>query len=257
MKRTTNQLRVCAIVAVALLPPGEVAAQVTILHSFAGGATDGKNPSGSLTLSGATLYAMTSTGGAAADGTVFQIGTDGTGFGLLHSFVSGLNDGRNPSGSLIQVGPAFYGMTQFGGSAGGGGTVFQINADGTGFGLLHRFVVGAADGVGPLGTLAQSGSTLYGMTPQGGAANLGTLFKVNADGTGLGLLHSFTNSPADGQTPSFSSLVVSGSTLYGMTAGGGTAGLARFSKSTPTAPGSTCCTLSFRSPAMAGHRPAL
>jgi uncharacterized repeat protein (TIGR03803 family) len=153
-----------------LLAVGPAAAQVTILHSFAGGAADGQNPTGALTASGSTLYGMTGTGGTAADGTIFKISTDGTGFGLLHSFVSGVNDGRNPTGSLVQSGSTLYGLTQGGGSAVNNGTVFQINADGSGFALVHRFVGGTADGVGPLGIPALSGSTLYGMTPQGGAA---------------------------------------------------------------------------------------
>src|SRR5947209_7486799 len=70
------RLRVrCAFAALAmLLPAGPAAAQVVILHSFTGGAADGKTPFGSLTLSGSTLYGMTAAGGTAGPGTVFQIG---------------------------------------------------------------------------------------------------------------------------------------------------------------------------------------
>ena len=42
------------------------------LYSFTGGA-DGGNPHGDLTLSGGTLFGMTSTGGANGDGTVFAL----------------------------------------------------------------------------------------------------------------------------------------------------------------------------------------
>jgi uncharacterized repeat protein (TIGR03803 family) len=118
-----------------LIAPGPAAGQVIVLHSFTGSATDGQNPEGSLTPIGATLYGMTQVGGAAADGTVFRINADGTGFGLLHSFAGGPNDGVIPHGSLAASGAALYGLTQGGGSA-AGGTVFRINADGTGFGLL-------------------------------------------------------------------------------------------------------------------------
>ena len=209
------------------LSAAPAAAQVAILHSFAGGPNDGQNPEGTLTHSGSTFYGMTPNGGASGDGTVFKIGAAGNGFGLLHSFAGGLNDGDIPNGSLIQFGSTLYGMTQFGGSTVQSGTVFKINAAGSGFGLIHSFVGSLADGGLPLGTLAQSGPTQYGMTSQGGGGNLGTVFRVNADGTGFSLLHSFSSSPTDGNTPSFSSLVVSGSTLYGMTGGGGTADLAR------------------------------
>jgi uncharacterized repeat protein (TIGR03803 family) len=208
-----------------LLPATPVGAQVVILHSFAGGASDGKTPFGSLTPSGSTLFGLTSSGGTSGPGTVFRINADGTGFGLLHSFAGGLTDGQNPTGSLTLSGPTLYGMTLGGGSALNDGTVVKINTDGTSFGLLHAFVGGASDGRSPLGSLAQSGPTLYGMTFQGGTADLGTVFKINVDGTGFTVLHSFTGGPADGQAPSYSSLVVSGSTLYGMTGEGGTAGL--------------------------------
>ena len=202
-----------------LLPVGPAVAQVTLLHSFAGGAGDGQNPEGSLTLSGSTLYGMTLVGGNS--GTIFKIGANGTGFALLHSFAGGLNDGSTPNGSLALAGTTLYGLTQFGGSATSRGTAFRLNADGTGFGLVHRFAGGLADGENPLGTPVVSGLTLYGMTSQGGSANIGTVFKVNADGTNFGLLHSFAGGPADGQAPGFSALVQSGPTLFGMTGGGG------------------------------------
>ena len=44
----------------------------------------------------------------------------------------------------------------------------------------------------------------------------GTVFKVNTDGSGFALVRSFAGRPADGGTP-YGSLVVSGSTLYGVT----------------------------------------
>jgi uncharacterized repeat protein (TIGR03803 family) len=209
-----------------LLPTAPVAGQVvTVLHNFAGGANDGKNPSGSLTLSGTTLFGMTSSGGAVGPGTIFQLGTNGAGFGVIHSFAGGLNEGSNPTGSLTLSGSDLFGLTQGGGSAISDGTVFKIGVDASGFGLVSAFGGSPTDGSTPLGSLVQSGSTLYGMTSQGGTANSGTVFKTNIDGTGRTVLHSFTGGSSDGQTPSFSSLVLSGSTLYGMTAGGGTAGL--------------------------------
>jgi uncharacterized repeat protein (TIGR03803 family) len=227
IERTVAIPRLVALVALSFFVPANPASAqiVTVLHSFAGGPADGQLPGGGLTTAGPTLYGMTQGGGTIAEGTVFKLNADGTGFGLLHSFTGGLNDGNTPNGSLTLSGSTLYGMTQGGGTVTGGGTVFQLGADGTGFGLLHRFTGTATDGRGPLGSLALSGPALFGMTSQGGTANLGTVFSVNADGTGFTLLHSFTGGPADGQTPSFSAPILSGSAVYGMTAGGGTAGL--------------------------------
>jgi uncharacterized repeat protein (TIGR03803 family) len=210
------------IVLLCMLPGAPAAAQVVVLHSFTGGATDGQNPDGALTQFGSTFYSMTSAGGVFGDGTVFNINADGTAFALLHSFSGGLSDGRNPTGSPAIAGSTFYGMSLAGGN-GGNGAVFKFNADGTGYSLVHSFFGGAADGSSPLGSPVLSGSTLYGMTSQGGTANLGTVFKTNADGTAFSVLHSFTGAPGDGHFPSFSALLISGSSIYGMTAEGGSA----------------------------------
>src|SRR2546421_484808 len=82
-----------------------------------------------------------------------------------------------PSFSALAVsGPTLFGMTASGG-AGGVGTIFRVNTDGTGCGLLHSFDAAAGDGWQPAGSLTLSGSTLYGMTRQGGGG-AGTIFKI-------------------------------------------------------------------------------
>ena len=124
-------------------PSAAMAQPVAILHNFASSPNDGQNPGGALTLSGSTLYGMTETGGAAQDGTIFQMQIDGTGAGLLHSFHGGLNDGQNPFGTLAQSGNTFFGMTLAGGGSANAGVVFAINSTGGGFGLLHQFLGGA------------------------------------------------------------------------------------------------------------------
>ena len=229
------------------LAPAQV---ITVLHSFTGGPNDGQTPAGSLLLSGSTLYGMTSSGGTVADGTIFRIGTDGSGFGLMHSFLSGPNDGRNPAGSLIQSGSTLYGMTQLGG-INGNGVIFNIGADGSGFSVMHRFGGGPGDGNGPTGTLTQVGSTMYGTTSSGGSVagstglyQYGTVFTIGADGTNYGVLHSFAGAPNDGAGPGYGSLAQSAGTLYGMTGGGGRLVVASCTASGPMGPGMPYCILS-------------
>jgi uncharacterized repeat protein (TIGR03803 family) len=191
----------------------------TLLHEFAGGADDGAEPYGDLTLSGSTLYGMTSAGGDSSLGTIFSINTDGTGFTLLHEFAGGVDDGRNPYSSLTLSGSTLYGMTIAGGDL-DAGTIFSINTNGTGFTLLHEFAGGTDDGGSPHGYLIFSDSTLYGMTSGGGDSTTGTIFSINTDGTGFTLLHDFAGGNDDGAVP-LGSLIFSGSTLYGMTNTGG------------------------------------
>ena len=161
-----------------LLPVVPAAAQPTILHSFAYGPADGAQPYfGSLVQSGSMLFGTTGSGGSVNDGTIFRVGTDGTGFSLLHTFL-GSQDGQAPVSSLIRSGSTLYGTTYWGGGYGdanGYGTVYKIAIDGTGFGTLHRFAGGPTDGVRPNGAPLVSGSTLYGMTTGGGSGNAGTI----------------------------------------------------------------------------------
>ena len=191
-----------------------------ILYSVYGG-LDGAHPQGSLTVSGSTLYGMTYMDGANGDGTVFSIRTNGTSFKNLLSFsgISGAYPGMNPCGDLTLIGSRLYGMTDFGG-ANGDGNIFSINTDGSGFQNLFSF--NDANGLWPLGGLTQIGSTLYGMTENGGANHEGTIFKINTDGSGFQSLLSFsgTGGTFPGMNP-YGDLMVSGSTLYGMTQEGG------------------------------------
>jgi uncharacterized repeat protein (TIGR03803 family) len=216
-----------AVTSLSLSPTPGSAQVVTILHSLTGSPNDGSDARAFLYLSGTTLFGMTAGGGANGDGTIFRIGLDGSGYSITHTFNAGVTDGGTPSGSLIGWGGNLYGTTEFGGS-GNAGTVFSLGVYGSNYGLLHSFPSGAADGSHPLGTLAQSGATLYGFTSTGGAANLGTVFKISIDGTGYALLHTFTGSfsggTADGGSPNGGAPVISGSTMYCMTPVGGSSG---------------------------------
>ena len=196
----------------------------TNLHSFAGG-TDGAFPfaRNSLLLSGSALFGTTYTadwGPNSSDngqyyGTVFEVGTSGSGYRVLHTFPAAPAMRENPNGSLTLVGSTLYGLASGGGSD-DDGVLFQVNVDGTGFGLLHSFT--GADGQDPFGALTLVGSSLYGSTLQGGASNDGTIFEIGTDGTGFTTLASFDGT--NGESPE-GGLVFNNSTLYGTASDGG------------------------------------
>ena len=193
----------------------------TNLHVFAGGAADGANPGGDLTLSGTNFYGMTSQGGAAGLGVVFRVNTNGTGYTNLHSFAGYPSDGAGPPGSLVLDGSTLYGMTQQGGTPPHNlGMVFKMNTDGSGYTNLHSFAGGTGDGATPLGSLTLANGWLYGMTSASGASNKGTVFRVSTDGRSYTNFHSFAGGTNDGAT-AYGSLMLSGSTLYGVTYYGG------------------------------------
>jgi uncharacterized repeat protein (TIGR03803 family) len=199
-------------------PPTAVYQRVRLLHKFAGGADDGRGPMGGLTLSKSTLFGTTMGGGDNACGTVFSVNTDGTGFRLLHKFRGGANDGRMPFAGLTLSGTTLFGTTMMGGDN-DRGTVFSVNTDGTGYRPLHKFKGGTNDGAHPSGGLTLSGTTLFGTTTRGGDKEKGTVFSINADGTGFKLLHKFTGEANGGASPI--GLTLSGTTFFGTTAMGG------------------------------------
>jgi uncharacterized repeat protein (TIGR03803 family) len=193
----------------------------TVLHAFAGGDNDGAFPNGTPTVSGSTLYGMTTGGGTNYEGVVFSMNTDGSGFTVLHSFGGGTNDSAYPSEGVVLGGSTLYGTTYFGGTN-DSGVVFAVDADGNNFKLLHDFAGGTNDGAYPAGLLTLSGSSLYGVTLFGGTNNEGTVFTVNTDGTGYTLLHHFVGGTNDGAYPEYGSLAITtNSLIYGATINGG------------------------------------
>jgi|GEM_PF-763754 len=184
-----------------------------LLYSFAGDSIDGSCPEGALIESGGALYGMTST-------SIFKMSPDGSGFFLLHHFSVGFPN--EPRGSLVESGGWLYGATYSGG-ADNLGVIFKLTLDGDQFQIIHSFSGGSGDGARPCGSLLLSGGVLYGMTSGGGPTEMGTVFKMDLDGTDFSLLHYFPESAGDGGRPN-GSLVESGGTLYGMTSAGGGGG---------------------------------
>ncbi|GEM_PF-1371452 len=180
------------------------------------GATNGRNPYGSLTLAGSVLYGMTCRGGANDKGTIFKINLDGTGYSKLLDF-AGTTNGSNPYGALIISGSVLYGLTYSGGTY-SWGTIFKINTNGTGYLKLLDFK-GIINGGNPNGALILYDSFLYGMTCYGGANDDGTIFKINIDGTGFTKLLDLKGVDSGGGP--LGSLIRSDSLLYGMTFWGG------------------------------------
>jgi uncharacterized repeat protein (TIGR03803 family) len=209
---------------------GQVSAQtLTTLYNFTGATNEGYAAKGNFILSGNTLYGISQY----FAGALFKLNIDGTGFTVLHSFTG--SDGATPTGFIID-GDTLYGTASAGGDF-GSGTLFKLNVDGTGFSTLHSFtslppngIETNSDGAGPTGGLVLSSGTLYGTAGSGGSFANGTLFKVNVDGSGFTILHSFTTllaisgdvdyrTNSDGAFPM--KLVLSDSTLYGVTGAGG------------------------------------
>ncbi|MGH7940743.1 MAG: choice-of-anchor tandem repeat GloVer-containing protein, partial [Limisphaerales bacterium] len=206
-----------------------------IIHSFNGSETnDGAVPFAGLIVSGETLYGTTYAGGAAGDGTVFCVTTEGQ-YTNLYSFRNG-GDGAYPATPLVLLGNTLFGTTDGNPDLAGDpnyGTIFSIKTGGgdftvldtfsvLGYAVLHNFSGTNGDGASPCSQLAMSGSafygipiTVYGTTTGGGPNGFGTVFRVNSDGTGFTNLYAFTGGD-DGKYPR-TGLLIDGNTLYGTT----------------------------------------
>src|SRR5258706_9602617 len=79
-----------------------------------------------------------------------------------------------------------------------------------------------ANGTNPYSAPVSDGTFLYGMTSDGGANQLGTLYKIKPDGTGFVNLLDFDGTN-NGSSP-YGSLFFDGAFLYGMTSQGGSNG---------------------------------
>ena len=169
------------------------------------------------------LYGTTPAGGALDRGTVFRVNPDGSALQVLHSFTCE-SDGCSPSAGLTE-GPdgKFYGTTQSGGSVAFTGTVFRLNPDGSAFETLHTFTC-ESDGCSPrAGLTGGRDGKLYGTTPFGGAAGVGTVFRLSPDGSAFEVLHAFA-CESDGCFPRAGLTGGSDGKFYGTTPTGGGAG---------------------------------
>jgi autotransporter-associated beta strand protein/uncharacterized repeat protein (TIGR03803 family) len=195
----------------------------TVLRVFNNADGNGRNPAASLIeASDGDLYGTTHDFGSTNFGTVFKLHKDGTGFTVLRSFTTNGADGHSPYSEVIEASDGDLYGTTFAGGTNNGGTVFKLHKDGTGYTILRIFSSTGNDGHSPYGGLVEGrDGSLYGSTQTGGNNNLGTLFKLNRDGTGYSMLHSMTNSGGDGRNPRGNLLQASDGAFYGTTESGG------------------------------------
>jgi uncharacterized repeat protein (TIGR03803 family) len=221
---------------------------LNLLHSFSAlsgplsGNGDGANPVGGLAMESNRLYATANRGGRGGTGAIVAMEAGGGGFTNLHSFAPVFGtaatneEGAFPVATLTASRGVIFGAARAGGRF-GTGTIFRMNADGSGFMALHHFtglagpLFSNSDGAHPVGILL-SGDTLYGTANDGGVFGNGSVFLLSTNGAGFTTLHSFSAAyfhasgyytNTDGANP-LSGLVLSNDTLFGTTVYGGVLG---------------------------------
>ena len=205
---------------------------LTVLKAFSGLAldpityfysnTDGAEPHAHLILAGGTLYGTTSQGGSFGGGTIFSLGTNGSGFTTLHALSSAI-DGTTPN-ALTLAGNRLYTTTPAGGPS-GGGTLFAVNTNGSGFSTLHSFGYDEA-GFNAYADVIVSSNIVYGATEYDTQNYTGTIFGIYADGTGFTTLYNFAalnfNTNLTGSGPT--GILLTNNVFYGSAGYGGATG---------------------------------
>lgn len=170
----------------------------SVLYSFAGGITDGANPTnGSMIIDSANnLYGVALNGGSSTNcpsgcGVLFKISSSGIET-ILHTFTNVYQvtsagtvlDGGNPSGTLLMDSAGnLYGTTQVGGGPFGAGTLYKLDPSNNETGLLAFGALSSLPAVPTSGVIMDASGNLYGTTMNGGTANDGTIFEVGTSDT--------------------------------------------------------------------------
>lgn len=196
-----------------------------VIHSFV--PATGRHPTGQLIVVGDWLY------GTASDlfqhqtenfGSIYRIHRVNHAFELLHRF-NGTSEGGHPYDDLLLHGTDTLIGTNLGeySSPLSKGTVYSYSIGSGEFRVLHDFAANPGTGSKPFGSLirAGGGDELYGLTHGSNrpGGDLGTLFRMNPDGSDFTVLHVFSGGLA-GNTP-MRSLVHLNGAVYGVTAFGG------------------------------------
>ena len=218
----------------------------TILYSFSGG-TDGADPGSLIFDAAGNLYGNAFYGGDPdyGSGVIFELSPPASSGGawtqkVLYAFDSGSGmDGANPVGNLVfDAAGNLYGGTAGGGAGSiycgesGCGVVFQLKPPAISGGswtesvIYEFFTTGTTDGFGPSGVLLGPGGVLYGTTAYGGAAGVGTFFKLTPPlSSGMWaekILYNFTGTSGNSRFPNALTAGKKG-ILYGTAGFGGSA----------------------------------
>jgi uncharacterized repeat protein (TIGR03803 family) len=143
---------------------------------------------------------------------------------VLHSFAADDGYGISPdAGVILGSGGILYGATPQAGTN-GGGTVYQINPDGSGYTIIHTFGANE-DGKVPYCALVQGNDgALYGTTTGGGVYLDGTVFRLSPLDKSYRTLYSFNPYVGDLEGPQAGLVQAASGVLYGTCYSGGDSG---------------------------------
>ncbi len=192
---------------------------LTTMFTFDG--TSGSTPKSGLTLaSNGKLYGSTAQGGTGGSGLIFSYDY-GIDFMSTRVELNLSSAGAYPeAGATKYYDGKLYGMTTKGGSF-SGGVLYEFNPAINAYNVAYEFG-DVGDGANPAGQLLlHPNGLMYGLTSNGGASNMGTLFSFNPSNSSYTKLRDFDGSNL-GARPKGGLTLASDGTIFGMTSAGGT-----------------------------------
>lgn len=169
------------------------------------------------------LFGVSWLGGILNSGTVFLAREDGSTNAILHSFTGGEGDVLSPSGFLVRGADGWlYGTSELGGHDDFTPKLYRLHP-GTGAFEIVATLPGTYQGTARprCGLMVAGDGQLFGTTPRGGAADLGTLFRFDPERARLTVLHEFGATLGDRWQPRPELLIGRDGFLYGLTEGTG------------------------------------
>jgi uncharacterized repeat protein (TIGR03803 family) len=209
----------------------------TVLYNFIEGPS-GYEPDAGILYHGGYLYGTTSAGGSKNEsichygcGALYKFDLSTNTLTVLFCFTNGRSGGFPYRDTLIYQDGALYGVTVSGGAIHkpncvhftGCGVVYKYDLASDKLSVLYRFT-GGRDGNFPIGGLVYVRGDLYGTTIEGGIADHGTVYKVNANTGAETVLHRFSPTGAKDGTQPFGGLTYYHGKLYGTATSGGVLG---------------------------------
>lgn len=171
----------------------------TVLHHCDPQAGGSYHPNGLILGNDGWLYGTSQSGGTGGHGTIWRIGTNGFSFTVLRDLVADSDGRASASAPVLGSDGRLYGTNGSGGSS-DNGTVWRMNRDGSAFTVLRHFSSGTDGRSLQNSPVFGSDGKLYGTAHAGGASGGGTVWQMNADGSGFAVLRPFSGS--EGQSTS-------------------------------------------------------
>jgi uncharacterized repeat protein (TIGR03803 family) len=170
-------------------------------------AASGYSPTGAFVeASNGKLYALMQLSSGTGFGAIIEYDPGTTSYTKKQEFTgtTGLVQGSNPTGSMLQISAGIlYGMTKTGG-ANGQGVIFEYNV--TTDTYTKKYDLTSGNGSQPFGSLIKAANgLLYGVTNQGGANSLGALFEYDITSSSYTKKIDFTGT--NGSFPAYTQLL--------------------------------------------------